>query len=101
MNIRKIVASALAEDLGTGDVTTQALFQANVPASGRINADEPEGLVVAGRAVAVAVLAQAEPSLPCSPPSAGGDRSPAGATVLHAAGPGRRMTAAPAPDVDG
>jgi len=91
MNIREIVASALAEDLGTGDVTTQALFQANVPASGRIIAEEPEGLVLAGLAVAVEVFAQVDPSLTCSPSFADGDRIPAGAIVLTVAGDGRSM----------
>src|SRR5207247_1340271 len=91
MNIHEIVASALAEDLGTGDVTTQALFQANVPASGRIIAEEPEGLVLAGLAVAVEVFAQVDPSLTCSPSFADGDRTPAGAIVLTVAGDGRSM----------
>src|SRR5437867_7723479 len=91
MNIHEIVASALAEDLGTGDVTTQALFQANVPASGRIIAEEPEGLVLAGLAVAVEVFAQVDPSLTCSPSFADGDRIPAGAIVLTVAGDGRSM----------
>lgn len=91
MNIREIVARALAEDLGTGDVTTQALFRANVPASGTIIAEEPEGLVLAGLAVAVEVFAQVDPSLTCIPSFADGDRIPAGATVLTATGDGRSM----------
>src|SRR5438552_5339942 len=91
MNIREIVARALAEDLGMGDVTTQALFRANVPASGRIIAEEPGGLVLAGLAVAVEVFAQVDPSLTCSPSFADGDRVPAGAIVLTVAGDGRSM----------
>jgi nicotinate-nucleotide pyrophosphorylase (carboxylating) len=81
----------LAEDLGTGDVTTQALFHANVPASGTIIAEEPEGLVLAGLAVAVEVFAQVDPSLSCSPSFADGDRIPADATVLTVTGDGRSM----------
>jgi nicotinate-nucleotide pyrophosphorylase (carboxylating) len=91
MNIREIVARALAEDLGAGDVTTQALFHANVPASGTIIAEEPEGLVLAGLAVAVEVFAQVDPSLSCSPSFADGDRIPADATVLTVTGDGRSM----------
>jgi len=91
MNIREIVARALAEDLGTGDVTTQALFQAKVPASGRIIAEEPEGLVIAGLAVAVEVFVQVDPSLICSPSFVDGDRIPAGAIVLTVTGDGRSM----------
>jgi nicotinate-nucleotide pyrophosphorylase (carboxylating) len=91
MNIREIVASALAEDLGAGDVTTQALFPASVPARGTMIAEEPDGLVLAGLAVAVEVFAQVGPSLTCSPSVADGDRIPAGATVLTVTGDGRSM----------
>src|SRR5881296_3736867 len=73
MNIREIVAHALAEDCGTGDVTTKALFRANVPASGTILAEEPEGLVVAGLAVAVEVFSQADTSLECTTHFADGE----------------------------
>ena len=91
MNLREIVAHALAEDCGTGDVTTKALFPANVPASGTILAEEPEGLVVAGLAVAVAVFSQVDTSLECTTHFADGDRIPAGATVLTVTGDGRSM----------
>jgi len=89
MNIREFVACALAEDLGTGDVTTQALFRTHAPASGTIVAEEPEGLVLAGLAVAVEVFAQVDPSLTCTPSFADGDRVPAGAAVLTVTGDGR------------
>ena len=91
MNIREIVACALAEDLGTGDVTTQALFRTHAPASGTIVAEEPEGLVLAGLAVAVEVFAQVDPSLTCTPSFADGDRVPAGAAVLTVTGDGRSI----------
>ena len=91
MNFRDHVARALAEDLGTGDVTTQALFPASVPASGTIVAEEPEGLVLAGLAVAVEVFAQVDPSLTCSSSFADGDRIPANATVLSVTGDGRSL----------
>ena len=91
MNLREIVAHALAEDCGTGDVTTKALFPANVPASGTILAEEPEGLVVAGLAVAVEVFSQVDTSLECTTHFADGDRIPAGATVLTVTGDGRSM----------
>ena len=91
MNLREIVAHALAEDCGTGDVTTKALFPANVPASGTILAEEPEGLVVAGLAVAVEVFSQVDTSLECTTHFADGDRIPAGATALTVTGDGRSM----------
>ena len=91
MNIREIVARALAEDLGTGDVTTQALFATAVPASGTIISEERGWLVLAGLAVAVEVFTQVDQSLACSPSFADGDRIPAGATVLTVTGDGRSM----------
>ena len=91
MNIREIVTHALAEDCGTGDVTTKALFPANVPASGKIIAEEPEGLVVAGLAVAVEVFSQLDTSLICTTHLADGDRVPAGAIVLTVTGDGRSV----------
>jgi len=91
MNIREIVAHALAEDCGTGDVTTKALFPANVPASGTMIAEEPEGLVVAGLAVAVEVFSHVDTSLVCTTHFADGDRIRAGATVLTVTGDGRSM----------
>src|SRR5213594_2928213 len=91
MNIREIVAHALAEDCGTGDVTTKALFRANVPASGTILAEEPEGLVLAGLAVAVEVFSQVDTSLECTTHLADGDRVPVGAIVLTVTGDGRSL----------
>ena len=91
MNLREIVAHALAEDCGTGDVTTKALFPTNVPASGKIIAEEPEGLVVAGLAVAVEVFSQLDTSLICTTHLADGDRVPAGAIVLTVTGDGRSV----------
>src|SRR5256712_6251939 len=91
MNIREIVTHALAEDCGTGDVTTKALFPANVPASGKIIAEEPEGLVVAVLAVAVEVFSQLDTSLICTTYLADGDRVHAGAIVLTVTGDGRSV----------
>ncbi|TAL09956.1 MAG: carboxylating nicotinate-nucleotide diphosphorylase [Nitrospirae bacterium] len=91
MNIRDIVARALVEDLGAGDVTTQALFPKTVPAVGTIVAEERDGLVVAGMALAVEVFRQVDPSLACAPNAADGDRIPHGTTALTITGDGRSM----------
>ena len=91
MNIRDIVATALAEDLGAGDVTTQALFPESVPAVGTVVTEERDGLVVAGLSVAVEVFRQVDPSLTCTPNVADGDRAPHGTTVLTITGDGRSM----------
>jgi len=91
VNIRDIVARALAEDLGAGDVTTQALFPEAAPAVGTIVAEERDGLVVAGLAVAVEVFTQVDSSLTCSANVKDGDRVPNGTTVLTVTGDGRSI----------
>ena len=91
MNIRDIVARALAEDLGAGDVTTQALFPESVPAVGTIVVEERDGLVIAGLAVAVEVFRQVDASLTCSPNVADGDFVPQGTTALTVTGDGRSI----------
>jgi len=91
MNIRDIVARALAEDLGAGDVTTQALFPNAAPAVGTIVAEESDGLVLAGLAVAVEVFAQVDSSLECSSRFKDGDRVPPGTIVLTVTGDGRSI----------
>ena len=91
MNIRDIVAHALAEDLSAGDVTTQSLFSEAVPAIGTIVAEERENLVVAGLAIAVEVFRQVDPELACQPFFSDGDRVHTGATVFTVTGDGRSI----------
>jgi len=91
VNLRELVAHALAEDLGSGDVTTQALFAHAIPAVGTIVTEERDGLVLAGLSVAVEVFHQVEASLICTLNAADGDRVPRGATVLTATGDGRAI----------
>lgn len=91
MNIRDIVARALAEDLGTGDVTTNALFPTEIAATGTIVAEEREGLVVAGLSVAVEVFAQVDPTLICASRFSDGDRARLGDTILTVTGDGRSI----------
>jgi nicotinate-nucleotide pyrophosphorylase (carboxylating) len=89
--IRDLVARALAEDLSSGDVTTQSLFDAPVSAVGTILAEEPEGLVAAGLVVAVEVFAQVDPALECTPLLVDGDRAACGTPVLTVHGDGRSI----------
>jgi len=91
VNLRDLVAGALAEDLGVGDVTTQALFADAVPAVGTIIAEERDGLVLAGLSVAVEVFRQVDASLVCAPNAADGDRVPDVATILTITGDGRSI----------
>ncbi len=91
MNVRDIVARALAEDLGTGDVTTQALFADRVPAAGTIVAEGTEQFIVAGLSVAIEVFAQVDTSLACSTAFKDGDPVQRPATVLTVTGDGRSI----------
>jgi nicotinate-nucleotide pyrophosphorylase (carboxylating) len=91
VNVREIVAQAIAEDLGTGDVTTQSLFPEAVPATARIIAEEQNGIVVAGLSVAMEVFSQVDPALSCSSRFSDGDRARLGDTVLTITGDGRSI----------
>jgi len=88
---RDLVARALAEDLGNGDVTTQALLSSAVPARGTIVAEQPDGLVVAGLTVALEVFAQVDPTLECRSSLADGDLATRGRVILTITGDGRSM----------
>jgi nicotinate-nucleotide pyrophosphorylase (carboxylating) len=91
VNIQDIVARALAEDLCAGDVTTQALFPEATPALGTIIAEEREGLVAAGLALASETFRQVDHLLACRLHFSDGDRVQAGATVFTVAGDGRAI----------
>lgn len=91
--VRDAVATALAEDLGAGDVTTRALFTHAVPATGSILAEEADGLVIAGLAIVTEVFAQVDPSLECRLLVQDGDRVPFGTAVCRLGGDGRSMLA--------
>lgn len=56
--VEALIALALEEDLGRGDVTSEAIFEAAHASSGQIVAKEP--LVVCGVAVAAAVFARVD-----------------------------------------
>ena len=58
---RGLVERALAEDLGSGDVTSQLVVSAEAEGQARIEAREP--LVVCGLEVAAEVFAQVDPAL--------------------------------------
>jgi len=89
--IRTIVQQALAEDLGHGDITTDALFDGPVPARATVVSEEPHDLVLAGLSVALAVFAQVDPSLIGRASCADGDRVLPGASLLTLEGDGRSI----------
>ena len=71
-----LIARALAEDVGPGDVTTEATIPEGTPAAARFLLKE-DG-VVAGLAVAERVFAAVDPDLAVTWTAADGDRLPAG-----------------------
>jgi len=89
--IRTIVQQGLAEDLGHGDITTDALFDGPVPARATVVSEESHDLVLAGLSVALAVFAEADPSLICHASCADGDRVLPGASLLTVEGDGRSI----------
>jgi nicotinate-nucleotide pyrophosphorylase (carboxylating) len=90
--IRQAVQLALAEDLGTGDVTTLAVVPESARASALMRAREP--LVVAGLAFAEAAFGALSSALELTRLSADGERAAAGATLLKLAGPARALLSA-------
>ena len=87
-----IVELALAEDLGTGDVTTRATIAPDVPATGTIVAKAPG--VVSGLPVATAVFARVDPAIEVRPLTADGERIEAGDVLADVAGPAAGLLAA-------
>jgi len=90
--IRSAVRAALAEDVGTGDVTTHATVPEEAPASAVMRAREP--LVVAGLAVAEAAFAEMSPTVHVKRGSQDGQRVEAGAILLRVSGPARALLTA-------
>ncbi|HEX8386603.1 MAG TPA: nicotinate-nucleotide diphosphorylase (carboxylating), partial [Rubricoccaceae bacterium] len=87
-----LIARALAEDVGTGDVTTEATVGPDVQATGRFLVKE-DG-VVAGLAVAERVFAAVDPALVVAWTAADGDRVAAGTTVGTVVGSARSILVA-------
>ena len=87
-----IVELALAEDIGTGDVTTRATIAPDVQATGTIVAKAPG--VVSGLPVAAAVFARVDPAIEVRPLTADGERVAAGNMLADVAGPAAGLLAA-------
>ncbi len=90
--IRQVVRSALAEDIGSGDVTTLAAVPQSARARAEIRAREP--LVVAGLALAEAAFRQISPTAQVTRLTADGRRVAAGKPLLAIAGPARTLLSA-------
>ncbi|HMO64626.1 MAG TPA: carboxylating nicotinate-nucleotide diphosphorylase [Verrucomicrobiota bacterium] len=90
--IQALVAAALAEDIGPGDVTTDACVPATRQARARLVARTP--LVLCGRAFAEAAFRAMDPHLDLDLHAADGDAVPAGGLVLEVAGAARAILTA-------
>lgn len=84
MKNQTLIRLALEEDIGSGDVTTDALIEPNRTASGVISAKET--LVLAGLQVAQEVFATLDPRMGFETRFRDGDRVEAGDEILMARG---------------
>lgn len=90
--IEAAVRPALAEDIGSGDVTTLATVPETAIASAVMRARE--GLVVAGLPLAAAAFVQLSPAVRIVPEAAEGQRVAAGTVLLRLSGPARALLSA-------
>lgn len=90
--IRRAVRAALAEDLGSGDVTTLATVPANAKSIAFMNAREP--LTVAGIEFAVAAFRQLSPKIQIKKTARDGQRVKAGEPLLKISGSSRAILSA-------
>lgn len=91
-DVSQAVHAALAEDIGSGDVTTLATVPEELAASAVMRAREP--LVVAGLALAEAAFLELSSAVQSTRHVADGEHVPAGKTLLRLAGPARALLSA-------
>ena len=92
IEIRRAVRTALAEDLGTGDVTASATVPANATSVALMRAREP--LVTAGLEFAVIAFKSLSPKVKIQKLVRDGERAKAGETLLKISGPSRALLSA-------
>jgi nicotinate-nucleotide pyrophosphorylase (carboxylating) len=90
-NLEKLIELALAEDLGPGDVTSEATIPAESSSVAEMLAKQD--LVLAGLDVARAVFAQLDPDIRFTPLAKDGDRIKAGTEVARLSGNTRALLA--------
>jgi nicotinate-nucleotide pyrophosphorylase (carboxylating) len=87
-----LLEAALAEDLRSGDVTSELVIDASATGGGRIEARQP--LVVCGLELAAAAFARVDPAVHVEPLRGVGDRAAAGEVLARVRGPLRGILAA-------
>jgi nicotinate-nucleotide pyrophosphorylase (carboxylating) len=90
--VRRLIDLALEEDLGRGDVTTQAVIEAGATAKAHLVAREP--MVLAGLGIATAVFQRVDASISAVELAKDGDRLAAGARAATYTGPAASLLAA-------
>lgn len=90
--IRAAVRNALAEDIGTGDVTTLACIPPTSRCRAQLNAREP--MTVAGLEFALTAFRERDPNVQLTPRVRDGDRLSAGTTLLEIEGSTRGVLTA-------
>jgi nicotinate-nucleotide pyrophosphorylase (carboxylating) len=90
--IRRVVQLALAEDVGSGDVTTLAIIPAAATVKAVMRAREP--LIVAGLAVAERVFRELSPAIQVTRQADDGDHAKAGQSLLEIGGPAQAILTA-------
>ena len=87
--IARLVKSALAEDIGSGDVTTLAVVAEAARGRAEMRAREP--LVVAGLALAEAAFCQLSKAIQVTRVAEDGQHLTAGKPLLRVIGPARAL----------
>jgi nicotinate-nucleotide pyrophosphorylase (carboxylating) len=90
--VQRLIDLALDEDLGRGDVTSDAIFSATDP--GRAVMLAKSDLVLSGLDVAIAVFRRVDPRVRCEVLHADGSRLVPGTEVLRIEGPVRALLGA-------
>jgi len=83
-SVKQLIETALAEDIGPGDITTDNLVSREKTGTAEIIAKQP--LILAGLDVAVQVFTDLDPDLEINTHCADGDQLKAGAGILSLAG---------------
>lgn len=90
--VQRLIDLALEEDLGRGDVTSEALIPSELPAEGRVLVKAPG--VLAGLEVAAAVFRTVDAAVSWTPLAKDGDAVSPGQVVAQVAGRARSLLAA-------
>ncbi len=90
--VQKIIAQALSEDLGRGDITSEAVIPEQARFQGVMSARQE--MVVAGLPMALEVFTALAPQASVQPLASDGQLVPAGAVLARLAGPARALLSA-------